>query len=306
MQSFDAKRISPSPAAAANPENWGWGRGQGPEGEIVHFPTRLLAPSSRHAGPGHPGEASEGLQGRRGRARRALPGAAACRRREQTRFWFSFQQRCRPALPHPALENPGAAGWLPHSPSSNAGGKEEGKGNRSFLRGLRRPGPAQPRAGAVGSAPAGERAFALSPAPALPAPRPFPFLWVPVKPSSPRTSAEHHGIGADASRCPPLVRPGLPPERFDPGLALLQNLGWICLPAREACAPQPGLTFQALERQTRGMPWRCLQTGLPCLSWCPGNSLPTQECSLQAPVSPFCGGTNPGSCSYAGPSGTPE
>lgn len=80
------------------------------------------------------------------------------------------------------------------------GEKRRGKGSGSFLRGLRRPGRAQAPAGAAGSARAGERTLAPSPAPALRAPRPFPFLWVPVKPSSTETSAEHHGICADASR----------------------------------------------------------------------------------------------------------
>ena len=80
------------------------------------------------------------------------------------------------------------------------GGEGGGKGSESFLRGLRRPRRAQAGAGAAGSARAGERTLAPSPAPALPAPQPFPFLWVPVKPGSPETSAEHHGICADASR----------------------------------------------------------------------------------------------------------
>lgn len=163
----------------------------------------LLLRSRATRPPGRLSECWRGSKGRAARAPSALPGAAACRNGANTRtFGFPSSSSDCPAHTHPALRNPGASGSLPHSPSSNRGEeRRRGRGRGSFLCCLRRPGRAQARAGATGSARAGERALAPSPAPvpALPAAWPFPFLWVPVKPR-PETSAEHHGICADASR----------------------------------------------------------------------------------------------------------
>lgn len=62
------------------------------------------------------------------RASSALLGAAACPSGAHRRtFSFSLSGSGYPALPHPALENPSASGSLPHSPSSNSGGKKEGE-----------------------------------------------------------------------------------------------------------------------------------------------------------------------------------
>lgn len=166
-----------------------------------------LSDSPRHRLPhrtvlGRPGELLGGATKLGAvRASSSLLRAAACPSGANRRtFLFSLSCSGYPALPHPALENPVLLGLSHTVLPVIQGERRRGKGSLCFLRGLRRPRRVQARAGAAGSARAGERTLAPSPAPALPAPQPFPFLWVPVKPSSPETSAEHHGICADASR----------------------------------------------------------------------------------------------------------
>lgn len=200
MQSFDAKPISPFPSGSGKPQKTGGGDGVGGSAEEIvtlshslHRPpraTRTPDRLERSLGGGGQREAKPG----RPRPFRELPRIKEARRHT---FGFPLSGSGCPALPHPAFENPGASGSLPHSPSSNAGERRRGKGAGASSAPSAVPGAPKP-----GQAPLGARGreSAPSPAPALPVPRPFPFLWVPVKPSSPETSAEHHGICADASR----------------------------------------------------------------------------------------------------------
>lgn len=163
MQSFDAKPISPFPSGSGKPQKTGGGDGVGGSAEeIVTLSHSLLRPPratrtpdllERSLGGGGQREAKPG----RPRPSRELPRIKEARRHT---FGFPLSGSGCPALPHPAFENPGASGSLPHSPSSNAGGKEEGEGSGSFFRALRRPGRAQAPAGAAGSARAGERTLA--------------------------------------------------------------------------------------------------------------------------------------------------
>lgn len=199
MQSFDAKPISPFPSGSGKTQKAGSGDHVGESRinrDTFSFSFRSSF-ASCDAGCLNEalgeGSAKGGASPASGLPTELLPVEEGSTRRT---FGFLLSSRGCPARPDPSLENPAASGSLPHSPSSNAG-ERRGKGSGSCLRRL---GRAQARAGAAGSARAGERTVAPSPAPALPGPRPFPFLWVPVKPSSPEMSAEHHGICADASR----------------------------------------------------------------------------------------------------------
>jgi hypothetical protein len=170
MQSFDAKRINPSPATA-KPRKLGVGTGRRRRNRDT-LPLSSQSPPRATPALGRPSLVLGGCKGRRGRGAQGPPqNNRVLERREQTHFWFSFEQlrlrskiRVLLGLSHTVL------------PVMRGGKRRGEKGNRSFLPGLRRPGRAQPRSGAVGSAPAGERTLAPSFAPARPAPPAPSFL----------------------------------------------------------------------------------------------------------------------------------
>lgn len=105
----------------------------------------------------------------RGRGAQGPPLGTACHSsRNRRTFGFPSSRTGCPALPQPAFNNRELLG-LSHTVlpvTRGGGGGWRGKGNRSFLQGLRHPGRAQPLAGAAGSAPSGQRNLAPSPAPA--------------------------------------------------------------------------------------------------------------------------------------------
>lgn len=122
-------RSALSPAVAAKPRKlevgtvWGEHRRRNRDTFSLASPSpaphRPLADLVRSRGAAKVGTAG---------ASRTLPGAGACRSGANIRaFGFPLNTSDYLALPHPALENLGASGSLPHSPSSNAGGKEEGE-----------------------------------------------------------------------------------------------------------------------------------------------------------------------------------
>lgn len=172
--SLTQNRSALSPAAVAKPENWGWGRCRGERRKRNRDTFSLASPSSPAPhGPQVPQRAPGGAA-KRG-APGTLPPAAACRSGTNRRCTFGFPLSTGgcPSLPHPALENPGASGSLPHSPSSNAGGKEEGERERELPPrpppSRARPGPCRRRRERAGGR-AHPRALAL----ALARPRPRP------------------------------------------------------------------------------------------------------------------------------------
>lgn len=165
MQSFDAKRISPAPAAAAKPQKTGGGDGGRAQKKIVtlsHSPRPVpRGPSialEKLGGGGLEREQTGGAAGLQG-----PPRGTACHSSKNRRtFGFPLSGTGCPALPQPALNNRVLLGLSHTVLPVTRGGKRRG----SFLQGLRRPGRAQPPAGAAGSAPPGQRNLAPSPAPA--------------------------------------------------------------------------------------------------------------------------------------------
>lgn len=212
MQSFDAKPISPFPSGCSETQKTGGGDGVGrgwggSSGEEIVTPHSLLLRSRATRPPHPPGRLSECWRGCKGRAARAprAPREQPLVETARTHALLVFLRAAATAQPTPTPRSEiRVLLGLSHTvlPVMRREERRRGRGSGSFLCSLRRPGRAQARTGATGSARAGERTLAPSPAPvpALPAAWPFPFLWVPVKPSRPETSAEHHGICADASR----------------------------------------------------------------------------------------------------------
>lgn len=148
-----------------------------------------------------------------GRGAQGPPRGTACHNSTNRRT-FGFPLSCTgcPALPQPAFNNRELLG-LSHTvlPVTRGGGWGRGvveEGEQELP-----PRPPPSRARPATSRRRRERAFGPAQPLALARPRPdplprsFPFLWLPVKPSSPQTSAEHHGICADASRRPPFGAP---------------------------------------------------------------------------------------------------
>ncbi|MEJ1287198.1 hypothetical protein NN561_018213 [Cricetulus griseus] len=127
-----------------------------------------------------------------------------------------------------------------------------------------------------GTAPPGGAGLPISPSePGCPL---LPFL----KPSSPQTSAEHHGIYADASRRPPFGAPRPACKSFDPCLAPLPNVCWFSVPAwRPAFHSLDHLSV--LWHQRQSAPRCCPGIGLPQFSGCLNFALSKPKCKHSPP-----------------------
>ena len=135
MQSFDAKPFSPFPNGSSKTQKTGGGdgvKGSARE-EIVTLSLTLLCIPSRSVQS--PATLVSSWQGVWREARPGCPGPFWEQPRVEavrTDRTLSFSLSCSgcPALPHPAHENPGASGSLPHNPSSNSGRGGGGRGER--------------------------------------------------------------------------------------------------------------------------------------------------------------------------------